>query len=251
MRGFGGEIVPVEGGHIVRSTGRKDRHSKVYTAKDPRDRRVRLSAQTAIQFYDVQDRLGYDRPSKAMDWLIRNAKPSIDKLAELPPWLPNSTAAGAGAGAGDSTNGRSAYVIKMGTVAADSVEMEDLEFMPRFMMMDMSSRKDLGLSLHSYQVPEQQQQQRNSIFTSSVSPINWSNGEEFFFSQLPPGQHTPSLYDYEFQQRGTLQSSFSTSLQQPFIFADHFGSEGYPNLCTPGYIHGEERSINFGLQPSS
>ncbi|KAE8707828.1 hypothetical protein F3Y22_tig00110372pilonHSYRG00060 [Hibiscus syriacus] len=61
----GGEIVEVEGGRIVRSTGRKDRHSKVCTTKGPRDRRVRLSAHTAIQFYDVQDRLGYDRPSKA------------------------------------------------------------------------------------------------------------------------------------------------------------------------------------------
>lgn len=85
----GGEIVQVEGGHILRSTGRKDRHSKVYTAKGPRDRRVRLAAHTAIQFYDVQDRLGYDRPSKAVDWLIKKAKNAIDKLDELPPWNPN------------------------------------------------------------------------------------------------------------------------------------------------------------------
>ncbi|XP_010479875.1 PREDICTED: transcription factor TCP3-like [Camelina sativa] len=83
-----GEIVEVQGGHIVRSTGRKDRHSKVCTAKGPRDRRVRLSAPTAIQFYDVQDRLGFDRPSKAVDWLIKKAKSAIDDLAELPPWNP-------------------------------------------------------------------------------------------------------------------------------------------------------------------
>ncbi|KAJ4897980.1 hypothetical protein Rs2_24774 [Raphanus sativus] len=70
-----GEIVEVQGGHIVRSTGRKDRHSKVCTAKGPRDRRVRLSAHTAIQFYDVQDRLGFDRPSKAVDWLIKRPRP--------------------------------------------------------------------------------------------------------------------------------------------------------------------------------
>ncbi|KAF9588694.1 hypothetical protein IFM89_014570 [Coptis chinensis] len=87
----GGEIVEVQGGHIVRSTGRKDRHSKVCTAKGPRDRRVRLSAHTAIQFYDVQDRLGYDRPSKAVDWLIKKAKSAIDELAELPPWRPSAT----------------------------------------------------------------------------------------------------------------------------------------------------------------
>nr|WDA53403.1 tcp transcription factor [Erycina pusilla] len=66
--------------HIIQETGRKDRHSKVCTAKGPRDRRVRLSAHTAIQFYDVQDRLGYDRPSKAIDWLMKNAKVAIDEL---------------------------------------------------------------------------------------------------------------------------------------------------------------------------
>ncbi|KAF5728057.1 transcription factor TCP3-like [Tripterygium wilfordii] len=90
MRNGGGEIVKVQGGHIVRSTGRKDRHSKVCTAKGPRDRRVRLSAHTAIQFYDVQDRLGYDRPSKAVDWLINKAKAAINELAELPAWKPSS-----------------------------------------------------------------------------------------------------------------------------------------------------------------
>ncbi|XP_015061568.1 transcription factor TCP4-like [Solanum pennellii] len=88
-----GEIVEVQGGHIIRSIGRKDRHSKVCTAKGPRDRRVRLAAHTAIQFYDVQDRLGYDRPSKAVDWLIKKAKASIDELAELPPWKPTTTGA--------------------------------------------------------------------------------------------------------------------------------------------------------------
>ncbi|KAJ1377622.1 hypothetical protein SESBI_48692 [Sesbania bispinosa] len=93
--GGGGEIVEVQGGHIVRSTGRKDRHSKVCTAKGPRDRRVRLSAHTAIQFYDVQDRLGYDRPSKAVDWLIKKAKAAIDELAELPAWNPTATCSSA------------------------------------------------------------------------------------------------------------------------------------------------------------
>ncbi|KAL1567412.1 hypothetical protein AAHA92_02892 [Salvia divinorum] len=67
-------------GRVVRPAGRKDRHSKVRTARGPRDRRVRLSPTTAIQFYDVQDRLGYDRPSKAIDWLIKEAKAAIDAL---------------------------------------------------------------------------------------------------------------------------------------------------------------------------
>ncbi|GJN10278.1 hypothetical protein PR202_ga28357 [Eleusine coracana subsp. coracana] len=68
---------------VSRASGGKDRHSKVYTAKGIRDRRVRLSVATAIQFYDLQDRLGYDQPSKAIEWLIKAAADAIDKLPEL------------------------------------------------------------------------------------------------------------------------------------------------------------------------
>ncbi|CAN6303283.1 unnamed protein product [Urochloa humidicola] len=69
----------------VRASGGKDRHSKVYTAKGIRDRRVRLSVPTAIQFYDLQDRLGFDQPSKAIEWLINAAADAIDKLPALDP----------------------------------------------------------------------------------------------------------------------------------------------------------------------
>ncbi|KAI3510445.1 hypothetical protein L1887_17444 [Cichorium endivia] len=65
---------------IVKPLGRKDKHSKICTSKGERDRRIRLSATTAIQFYDVQDRLGYDRPSNAIDWLMKEAKSAIDVL---------------------------------------------------------------------------------------------------------------------------------------------------------------------------
>jgi hypothetical protein len=65
---------------ISRLTGGKDRHSKVLTAKGIRDRRIRLSVPTAIQFYDLQDRLGFEQPSKAVDWLIHTAKSAIDEL---------------------------------------------------------------------------------------------------------------------------------------------------------------------------
>jgi hypothetical protein len=68
---------------VSRASGGKDRHSKVYTAKGIRDRRVRLSVATAIQFYDLQDRLGCDQPSKAIDWLIKAAADAIDKLPSL------------------------------------------------------------------------------------------------------------------------------------------------------------------------
>ncbi|OIW14023.1 hypothetical protein TanjilG_11368 [Lupinus angustifolius] len=67
---------------VSRASGGKDRHSKVMTSKGLRDRRVRLSVTTAIQFYDLQDRLGYEQPSKAVEWLINAAS---DAISELPP----------------------------------------------------------------------------------------------------------------------------------------------------------------------
>ncbi|RWW72695.1 hypothetical protein BHE74_00019493 [Ensete ventricosum] len=68
---------------VSRASGGKDRHSKVYTARGLRDRRVRLSVSTAIQFYDLQDRLGYDQPSKAIEWLIKAAAAAINELPPL------------------------------------------------------------------------------------------------------------------------------------------------------------------------
>ncbi|KAI9122608.1 hypothetical protein K1719_006448 [Acacia pycnantha] len=68
---------------VSRASGGKDRHSKVMTSKGLRDRRVRLSVTTAIQFYDLQDRLGYDQPSKAVEWLIKAASDSISELPSL------------------------------------------------------------------------------------------------------------------------------------------------------------------------
>ncbi|XP_059668839.1 transcription factor TCP2-like [Cornus florida] len=68
---------------VSRASGGKDRHSKVWTSKGLRDRRVRLSVHTAIQFYDLQDRLGYDQPSKAVEWLLSAAASSIDELPSI------------------------------------------------------------------------------------------------------------------------------------------------------------------------
>ncbi|KAI3417223.1 TCP domain-containing protein, partial [Psidium guajava] len=69
---------------VSRAFGGKDRHSKVCTIKGLRDRRVRLSVHTAIQLYDLQDRLGLSQPSKVVDWLLDAAKHEIDKLPPLP-----------------------------------------------------------------------------------------------------------------------------------------------------------------------
>ncbi|XP_026385257.1 transcription factor TCP13-like [Papaver somniferum] len=68
---------------VSRTFGGKDRHSKVCTVRGLRDRRVRLSVPTAIQLYDLQDRLGLNQPSKVVDWLLNAAKDEIDELPPL------------------------------------------------------------------------------------------------------------------------------------------------------------------------
>ncbi|KAG6398395.1 hypothetical protein SASPL_139854 [Salvia splendens] len=68
---------------VSRALGGKDRHSKVCTVRGLRDRRVRLSVPTAIQLYDLQDRLGLNQPSKVVDWLLNVAKAEIDQLPPL------------------------------------------------------------------------------------------------------------------------------------------------------------------------
>ncbi|XP_010551162.1 PREDICTED: transcription factor TCP18-like isoform X2 [Tarenaya hassleriana] len=62
-----------------------DRHSKIYTAKGLRDRRMRLSLEVAREFFGLQDMLGFDKASKTVSWLLTQAKPEIKKLARSPP----------------------------------------------------------------------------------------------------------------------------------------------------------------------
>ncbi|XWS69819.1 hypothetical protein CRYUN_Cryun04dG0211100 [Craigia yunnanensis] len=62
--------------------GKKDRHSKIYTAHGPRDRRMRLSLQIARKFFDLQDMLGFDKASKTIEWLFSKSKAAVNELTE-------------------------------------------------------------------------------------------------------------------------------------------------------------------------
>ncbi|XP_042058497.1 transcription factor TCP24-like [Salvia splendens] len=111
---------------VSRATGGKDRHSKVLTSRGLRDRRVRLSVNTAIEFYDLQDRLGYDQPSKAVEWLLAAAASSI---AELPPinspfQLPDSAMAAAGK---SSIGGSSSSETSKGSIARSEKAVKENE----------------------------------------------------------------------------------------------------------------------------
>nr|AYC76739.1 cycloidea [Streptocarpus ionanthus] len=63
-----------------RQTVKKDRHSKIVTSQGPRDRRVRLSIGIARKFFDLQEMLGFDKPSKTLDWLLTKSKVAIKDL---------------------------------------------------------------------------------------------------------------------------------------------------------------------------
>ncbi|XP_074592402.1 transcription factor TEOSINTE BRANCHED 1-like [Curcuma longa] len=65
----------------VQKGTRKGRHSKICTAKGPRDRRMRLSIDVARNFFRLQDMLGFDKASKTVQWLLTKSKAAIKELA--------------------------------------------------------------------------------------------------------------------------------------------------------------------------
>ncbi|WCJ24625.1 Transcription factor CYCLOIDEA [Euphorbia peplus] len=75
----------------TKRSGKKDRHSKIYTAQGPRDRRMRLSLQIARKFFDLQDMLGFDKASKTIDWLFSKSKSAIKEVTDNFPNKLNKT----------------------------------------------------------------------------------------------------------------------------------------------------------------
>ncbi|KAF5751953.1 transcription factor TCP12 [Tripterygium wilfordii] len=59
---------------------KKDRHTKIYTAHGPRDRRMTLSLPIARKFFDLQDMLGFDKASETIEWLLSKSEPAIKDL---------------------------------------------------------------------------------------------------------------------------------------------------------------------------
>ncbi|KAL2340628.1 hypothetical protein Fmac_008568 [Flemingia macrophylla] len=65
-----------------RRTAKRDRHSKINTAKGLRDRRMRLSLEVAKRFFGLQDMLGFEKGSKTVEWLLNQAKDEISRVAK-------------------------------------------------------------------------------------------------------------------------------------------------------------------------
>ncbi|KAK1627430.1 hypothetical protein QYE76_001745 [Lolium multiflorum] len=64
----------------IRAAARKDRHSKICTAGGMRDRRMRLSLDVARRFFSLQDKLGFDKASKTVQWLLDMSTAGINHL---------------------------------------------------------------------------------------------------------------------------------------------------------------------------
>lgn len=89
MRNDGSPVPVVDAGVHVHAAAaprkrpfRTDRHSKIRTAQGVRDRRMRLSVGVAREFFALQDRLGFDKASKTVNWLLTQSKPAIDRLID-------------------------------------------------------------------------------------------------------------------------------------------------------------------------
>ncbi|XP_052176620.1 transcription factor TCP12-like [Diospyros lotus] len=88
--------IVVEKNQRIKRSSKKDRHSKINTAKGPRNRRMRLSLKVASKFFDLQDMLGFDKASKTIHWLLNKSQFAIAELAEgLSNQMKNSYSAGA------------------------------------------------------------------------------------------------------------------------------------------------------------
>ncbi|KAK7411253.1 hypothetical protein VNO78_02686 [Psophocarpus tetragonolobus] len=65
-----------------KQSGKRDRHSKINTARGLRDRRMRLSLDVAKRFFGLQDMLGFDKASKTVEWLLNQAKVEVNRLVK-------------------------------------------------------------------------------------------------------------------------------------------------------------------------
>ncbi|KAL9667384.1 hypothetical protein QQ045_001741 [Rhodiola kirilowii] len=63
------------------SKKKSDKRSKIRTAQGLRDRRVRMSIGIARKFFDLQDLLGFDKPSRTLEWLLKSSNKAILELS--------------------------------------------------------------------------------------------------------------------------------------------------------------------------
>ncbi|XP_058187902.1 transcription factor CYCLOIDEA-like [Rhododendron vialii] len=114
---FGPKSVPPK----RKKAAKKHKHSKISTAQGLRDRRVRLSIETARKFFDLQDMLGFEKASKTIDWLLKNSNTEIKDLL-------NKAKDGSSGGAKRSTLTSTAPGCEVASAGAfEGTKMKELE----------------------------------------------------------------------------------------------------------------------------
>ncbi|KAK4846680.1 hypothetical protein QYF36_020799 [Acer negundo] len=101
---------------IRKRASKRDRHSKINTAKGLRDRRMRLPLDVARNFFDLQDMLGYDKASKTVEWLLIQSKQEIKKLKKGLLQMNYSCCVSVGAKTASSTSECTSEVVASGIV---------------------------------------------------------------------------------------------------------------------------------------
>lgn len=214
---------------VSRTFGGKDRHSKVCTIKGLRDRRIRLSVPTAIQLYDLQDRLGLNQPSKVIDWLLDTTKHDIDKLPPLP-IVPGSFNSFQGYGAPQSSSSASfldANLLPLSrregininsTLRADDVDEDDQSIVAKLKYWDSNAvmrSKQKGVQ-NQVGIGGDSTSTSSQVFAQNFFPIARGNTN----SILPP--HPSLLSNPMFNNYYHWEPSSNLSLAQ-------LGSLGVPS----------------------
>uniref|UniRef100_A0A803L9L3 TCP domain-containing protein n=1 Tax=Chenopodium quinoa TaxID=63459 RepID=A0A803L9L3_CHEQI len=244
---------------VSRTFGGKDRHSKVCTIKGLRDRRIRLSVPTAIQLYDLQDRLGLSQPSKVIDWLLDTTKHDIDKLPPLPviPGSFNPSQGAYGVPLSSSTPffdasllpSRKECGININRTTEDvDVDEEDESLVAKLKYWDSNSlmrSKQKGVDHHhndqgSLGVPSSHNDHHQGSSQSSSTPqppssLSLSSMSQFFLcpsmtttSFFPPHQQASFMNNSHHQVENDLRqfNRFPLSNTSPFSSSFHNNSSG-------------------------
>ncbi|KAH0457719.1 hypothetical protein IEQ34_013034 [Dendrobium chrysotoxum] len=193
---------------VSRASGGKDRHSKVLTSKGLRDRRVRLSVSTAIQFYDLQDRLGFDQPSKAIEWLIQAASAAIDELPSLGSSfteLPSPT--------GEQNQAEQSHPSKSGCSSTSETS------------------KSSVLSLPRSEICVKAMEQAREVSVKEKKKDGEDGGEHFSGADHPRGSFTKLLTDQSDSVSDstpvTAGGQFQTFLPSTIVMADYFSQASF------------------------
>nr|KYP56706.1 Transcription factor TCP5 [Cajanus cajan] len=226
---------------VSRTLGGKDRHSKVCTIRGLRDRRIRLSVPTAVQLYDLQDRLGLNQPSKAVDWLLEATKSDIDKLPPLQ--IPHCFTHQQTLLPGNSQFSLGPFYDPDSNFSKDGGN-QNLMAKSRYWNIDSLNGKELGESVSIFQkgkswIKRSEQENQDGISIGGTHNREYSSAHKLF----PIGTTNSSLLG-NFLNNGMTHNSYHHS-EPSSLSLSHFGSHGlFPSHPSSG--SGEQfSSSNF------